>query len=51
MSKQDHKYAKSSVIAKLIQSKYQDVSCGYRSKEIIQVIHKEFRIDLAYKRA
>ncbi|KAE8652907.1 hypothetical protein Csa_022657 [Cucumis sativus] len=49
-SRQDHKQAKSWVIAKPIQSKYEDVSRGYMPKEIIQNFPKEFDIDLSYDR-
>ena len=35
MRKQDHKQEKSWAIVELIQSKYQDVSCDYKPKEII----------------
>ena len=51
MRKQDHKQAKSWIIAKLIQSNYQDVSHADRPKKIIQDFRKEFGINLSYERA
>ena len=48
--KQDNKQAKSQVIVELIKSKYQDVSCGCRLKEMIQDLRKEYGVDITYVR-
>ena len=51
LRKQDYRQAKSWAIVELIHSKYEDVSRGYRPKEIIQDFHKEYGVNITYEKA